>query len=465
VPRWVIYGHLGWRQVDDAWSYLYAGGAIGVAGVEVELGQDGLTRYALPGEEGDVREAMRVSLQLLTVARPWVAYPMWALPWRAVVCELLSCPVMPHAVGPTGQLKSTLAAAILAHFGLFRTKEDLPARWEFTDNILEKVAFLAKGVLVVFDDLNPETTRARKDDLERRFSRLAGSVGNLTGRRRMRRDYGTRLEYRPRGLVLSTGEYTPLLAQSRLARIFPIPFDTGAVDTAALAAVQRRLDVLPYALRGFIEHLRGDFAGQRENLRARFEQLHARAAKLGRLHTRLPENVAHLFLGLELGIGFAFELQVLDESTAAQHLKAGWDVFMELAREHGRLIGEERPTQAFLTAITEALAAGKAWLADRQDGHVVVGEANSGAEKLGWVDQDGIYLLLAASFAFASSRLSYRGGIHISELALRQMLEQEGYLVRDASEPERLIVNRRCQGKVLRVLWLMRGALGDLSAS
>jgi hypothetical protein len=354
---------------------------------------------------------------------------------------------------------------MLAHFGPFRTKEDIPARWEFTDNILEKIAFLAKDVVVVFDDLNTETTRARKDDLEERFSRLAGSVGNLTGRRRMRRDYGTRLEYRPRGLVLSTGEYTPLLAQSRLARIFPIPFDPGAVDTAALTAVQRRLDALPSAVRGFIEHLRSDFAGQRENLRARFDQLHAQAAELGRLHTRLPENVAHLFLGLELGIGFALELQVVDESTAAQHLKTGWDVFMALAREHGRLIGEERPTQAFLGAITEALAAGKAWLADRQKGHVVVGEANPGAEKLGWVDRDGIYLLPAVSFAFASSRLSYHGGIHLTERALHQLLAQEGHLVREASEPERLVVNRRCQGKVHRVLWLKPDALGEGSIS
>ena len=362
---------------------------------------------------------------------------------------------MPHGVGPTGQLKSTLTAALLAHFGQFRTKEDLLARWEFTDNILEKVAFLAKDVLLVIDDLNPETTRARKDDLERRFSRVAGNVGNLTGRRRMRRDYGTRLEYRPRGLVLSTGEYTPLPAQSGLARIFPIPFDPGTVDTAALASVQRRLDVLPYALRGFIERKRGDFAAH-----GRFEQLREHAAELGRLHTRLPENVAHLFLGLELGIGFALELQVLDENTAAQHLKAGWDVFMALAREHGRLIGEERPTQAFLAAITEALAAGKACLSDRQNGHPVLGEANPSAEKLGWADQDGIYLLPVASFAFASSRLSYRGGIHLSERALHQMLEQKGYLVRDASEPERLVVNRRCQGKVHRILWLKPNALG-----
>jgi hypothetical protein len=264
--------------------------------------------------------------------------------------------------------------------------------------------------------------------------------------------------------VLSTGEYTPLLAQSRLARLFPIPFEPGAVDAIALAAVQGQLDVLPYALRGFIEHVRGDLGAQGEQLRSRFEVLRERASSLGHLHARLPENVAHLFLGLELGIGFALALQVLDEEAAARHLKTGWDVFMQLAREHGRLIGEERPTQAFLAAITEALAAGKAWLADRHTGHLVMGEAAPNAEKLGWVDRDGIYLLPAVSFAFASGRLSYRGGIQLTERDLYQRLEQEGYLVRAPSEPERRVVKRRCQGTGLRVLWLKRGALGEGSA-
>ena len=92
---------------------------------------------------------------------------------------------MPHWVGQSGRLKSSVAAAMMAHFGELRTKDDLPARWEVTEYILEKGCFLAKDVPLVIDDLNPEHTRIRKDDLERRFSRIAGNVGNLTGRRRM----------------------------------------------------------------------------------------------------------------------------------------------------------------------------------------------------------------------------------------------------------------------------------------
>src|SRR5207249_11678811 len=134
---------------------------------------------------GDPRQSMRLSLEFLKAGHRKVAYVAWALPWRAVLCEQVPCTVLPHFVGGTGKLKSSFAAALLAHHGEFRTKEDLPARWEFTDNILEKTTFLAKDVLLVVDDLNPESTKVRREELERRFSRISASVGNLTGRRRM----------------------------------------------------------------------------------------------------------------------------------------------------------------------------------------------------------------------------------------------------------------------------------------
>src|SRR5207249_4230070 len=146
-------------------------------------------------------------------------------------------------------------------------------RWEFTDNILEKTTFLAKDVLLVVDDLNPESTKVRREELERRFSRISASVGNLTGRRRMGRDLGTRLEYYPRGVVLSTGEYTPNLATSRLARILPVPFTGESVNPERLAALQLRLQCLPTAMRGFIEHLQTQEGSFRVRLREKHDLL------------------------------------------------------------------------------------------------------------------------------------------------------------------------------------------------
>lgn len=108
-------------------------------GVTTQVDRDGPARYILPPDVHDVRGAMMISLGLLEVSAPQVSYLTWALPWRAVLCEWLPCPFLVHWLGPTGERKSSLAAAMLAHFDTFRTKDDLPARWEFTDNILERV--------------------------------------------------------------------------------------------------------------------------------------------------------------------------------------------------------------------------------------------------------------------------------------------------------------------------------------
>jgi hypothetical protein len=460
--RRTIFGHLGWRDVDGKWAFLTADGVIGADGVEVDVARDGLGRYALPSQPGDVRAALEVSLALLDVCSPRVGYAAWAIPWRSIVFDLVPCTVMPHWVGQSGRLKSSIAAAMLAHFGPFRTKDDLPARWEFTENIMEKGCFLAKDVPFVIDDLNPEHTRIRKDDLERRFSRIAGNVGNLTGRRRMGAALRTRLEYRPRGLVLSTGEYTPILAGSRLARIFPVPFDDGSVDRDKLTAFQARLGILPYATRGFVEWVLTEYDHLAGRLPERLERFRDAAAALRSHHSRLPENVAHLYLGLDLGLRFAVHVGVLDNPAARVHLEAGWKAFLDLAAEHGRLIGDERPTQAFIGALGEALATGQAWLADRLTGTAAAGESGPASRKLGWLDQEGIYLLPATAFEFASGRLTYRGGVHVSERALHQMLEQEGLLRRNESEPDRLVTNKWCEGGTKRVLNLRRDSLGDL---
>jgi hypothetical protein len=459
VPRRTIFTHLGFRRVESGLVYLHAAGAIGAKNIEVDVARDGLQRYALPDSAEDARGAMRVSLDFLSSGLPQVVYPAWALPWRAALCEFLRCTVMPHWVGGSGKLKSSLAAAILAHHGDFRTKEDLPGRWEFTDNILEKGSFLAKDVLFVIDDLNPESTRIRKEELERRFSRIAASVGNLTGRRRMGSNLATRLEYFPRGLVLSTGEYTANLPSSRLARIFPIPFDEGAVDPEKLGELQKKLHVLPHVMRAFIEHLRSQDESFRERLKEKFERYREDALELRGLHSRLPENVSHLYLGFELGMTFAVTLDAIEKTLAQAHIARAWEIFCTLAREHGRVIGEERPVAAFLGTIEEALAQGRAWLADPSTGLLASGDAGVGSEKLGWADGEGIYLLPAAAYKFASGRLEYRGGVQVSERALHKLLEEDRKLLRSESEPDRLTPNKWCEDTTHRVLWLRRDSI------
>ena len=461
IPERRLYGHTGWRNVGGVWVFLHGGGAIGASGVETDLKSEALARYTFPAGTGDVRGAMKVSIALFHVADPRVAYPAFAAAYRAPLSHHIPSTVMEHWVGESGAFKSTLAAAILGHYGNFRAKEDLPARWAFTDTILEKVTFLSKDVLLVIDDLNPESVKARREELEKRFSRIIGAVGDMTGRRRATATLKTRLEYFPRGFVISTGEQIPPLPTSRQARILPVPFEKGMVPIEKLTCFQSGVGVLPTAMRGYIEYLQRDFDSLGERLQERFERAREQVRSSSDPHARLAENISHIYLGLDMGMEFAAKVDAITEKEADAHRESGLKVLIELARQHGKSLLDDRPVQAFLSALKEGLSSGKAWLADRGTGKVVmVGDDKPGSEKLGWIDNDGVCVLPKIAFKFATRNLDYKGGITISEQQLKQMLAQDGHICQNESEKGRLEANKWCEGRCQRVLWLGKYSLG-----
>ena len=91
---------------------------------------------------------------------------------------------------------------------------------------------------------------------------------------------------------------------------------------------------------------------------------------------------------------------------------------------------------------------------------MAAGTKATSSRKLGWVDTEGIYLLPDTAYEFASERLRHRGGVSLSERALKKMLEKDGVLIR--KEEGRLESKPRCEGKTTRVLWLRPDALGEL---
>jgi hypothetical protein len=463
VPCRTIFGHLGWRRLGDTWVYLYSGGAVGTDNdIEVDVSRDRLSRYTLPTEVHDVREAVRTSIRLLFLGDLKVTAVLFGLPYRSIVCELLPCPVVFPWHGESGTFKSTVAAIVSAHHGTFQTKDDLVGRFEFTDNSLEKFMFLCKDVVSVVDDLNPEHVRLRKEDLERRFSRLVGNVGNLTGRRRLRSDTSTRPEYAPRGVVVTTGEYLPPLAQSRLARMFPSVFTKETIHRTKLTAMQQRLPQLAIAMRAFIEDIQPDFGTLRDRLQERLIYWKIRAANvraIASIHDRLPENIAHIAIGIELGLAFAVKVSALTEKRSKRLMTAAFKALLEAAQQHGRLMQEERPTQLFLGALAEGLASGRAWLAKRTDGLRARGRNDGASTKLGWIDSKGVYLIPALAYQFADHALSHRGGLQLGEHALRDLLAKDKLLLRSQGPEPRLVTQHRCEGRNERVLHLVAKAL------
>jgi hypothetical protein len=120
-------------------------------------------------------------------------------------------------------------------------------------------------------------------------------------------------------------------------------------------------------------------------------------------------------------------------------------------------VARERYAEVFLRTLAELVASGQVFLARRTtDTPATVPEelARHGT-KVGWVDEDGVYLLPGVGFA-AVDRAT-RGGFPLTERALWKMLAEDGHLAaRDAGH---FTTKARCAGAVRRVLRLKPGAL------
>lgn len=253
--RRVVYAHSGWRKIDGAWRYLHGGGAIGPGEpVEVDLGEN-LHLYRLP-EPGGL-EAAQASLRFLDLASWEVTAPLLACVYLAPFADLLKIDFSLWLYGPTGAMKSTLAALALCHFGAF-DRLTLPGSWFSTVNSLEKLCFTLKDSLIVIDDFMPAASAKDFTGLSERAGRLIYTAGNRSARGRLAPDLSQRPNYYRRGLIISTGEV--LLTgqrQSATARYLGVELDPKKipVDMVRLTAAQKEAHLYPAAMAAFLSDL------------------------------------------------------------------------------------------------------------------------------------------------------------------------------------------------------------------
>ncbi|MGB9792113.1 MAG: DUF927 domain-containing protein [Thermacetogeniaceae bacterium] len=461
-----VFTHLGWRKINGRWCYLHANGAVGAENVLVAPESEALRRYSLP-DSGDPAEGMKASLKLLEIGPPEVVLPLWCAVWRAPLNSLLYPTVVLWLYGMTGSFKSTLAALFLSHFGGPFSKDSLPASWLATDNALERLCFLARDTVLVIDDYAPEQHPREAAALDKRVNRLVRQVGNRAARSRLQGDLTARPETPPNALVISTGEQLPLGIASVAARILPVLCEREKIDTTKLSEAQAKAQLLPQAMYGYLSWLAPQLDTLAKTLPQRFEELRSRATIEG--HARLPEAVAHLYLGAEFGLRYAVELGVLSTNEAEEIAQKTWSVLIALAREHAKTLEEERPTLRFLHTLDAIFTQGKGHLLDRQTGGRPIlayrfgwtpvetgnGEADyqKNGELLGWADSDGLYLIPEAVWRAVNEYLRSSGGFPVRERTLRDMLAREGVLIRDEKTGKNTTVIR-AEGTSRRVLHL-----------
>ncbi len=446
-----VFTHTGWRQIGTEWVYLTSSGAVGRHGFEVDLGDD-LARYRLPRDAEDPAGAMRLSIRLLDIAPLTVTAPLLSGTFRAPLASVLPLDLSLWLEAQTGNLKSTLAALFLCHYGTF-DRRNLSTAWASTANQLELRAFRLKDTICVIDEYAPSAMDAR--ELESKASRLIRAQGNLAGRGRLRSDLTERPAFPPRGLIVATGEQHPP-GQSVLARMLIVEPRRQEIDLAALTEAQRQADRLPHAMAGYVAWLAPQMSTISGMLRETFEGARARVLA-GAPHLRVPEVLAHLWVGLHCGLAYAEDIGSCTGGEAESLRARGWDALVSLGAAQGRLVEDERPSRRFLRVLLTLVTQGRALLLPRDENN---DGGRPGADLIGWQDDEGIYLIPEASHQ-AVSRFCREAGepFPVRRERLQKDLALDGLAQCD---PGRYTKVERVGGSPRRVLSLKRQAVADL---
>jgi len=416
----VVFKHTGWRLQGGAWAYLFHGGAVGAKDLAVEL-EPPLDRFVLPSDAVDVTEAVGWSLRLLDCGPDTLTVALLGAIYEAPLSFAMSPDFAVWLLGPSGSLKSELAALAQRHFGRFDRKT-LPATWTSTENSLEARLFALKDVLAVVDDYAPLTDARAQTDLERRAQRVLRGVGNHSARGRLRADLSAHPDRPPRGLVLCTGEDLPP-GSSIQARLVVVSVDRDRLNLAAITELQGSAHRLPHAIRGYIEWLRPQIEDLQERLPRERERVRGELHRIGS-HLRQAEALAHLYVGFDLFLAFAESVGAVTSDRATVLRERALDALRSIGERQGQQLVELDPAERFLTVLGTLLIQRRVVLVKKD-----VDPEPEDAEFIGWRDEEFAYLLPAAVRRRVASFLRESGEHwpHTST-ALNQALVRRGVL-------------------------------------
>lgn len=449
-PRRRIFTHTGWRELaPGAWVYVTAEGAVGTTDrVEVDL-EPKLRPYALPTEPVDLAVAVKTSLSLWTLAPLAITVPLWAGIYRAPLCEVLPVDFVLWAEGQSGSFKSSTALLALAHFGRFHDKRDVPASWLDTATRLEQRAHTIKDALLLVDDYVKES-----EEMEAKATRLIRSLGNATSRGRSNRDLKAQPDFPPRGLVLSTAEHRPG-SLSLTARMLILPFQPGSVEVGRLTSLQKTAWRLPHAMAGYCQWLAPKLAdaGWRTALRASFERTRDQIRETAAATPlRVPEVLAHLWLGLEQGLAYAEAVGALEAAQATTYRETAWTALLGIRGTQAAEVEGQRETRRFLDSLLALLSTGGGKLLPQSNS----GEGYSGrVPLLGWTNDRALLLIPDSAYGAVQGALRQAGrALQMDLERLMRSLAEDGVALKDRDGRVRKAV--KVAGKHRRVLYLIR---------
>lgn len=472
VQRERLYTFTGWHACDGKRGFLSGSGLLTADGlndqVRIDLGSNNLRHYAFPNGEFNREEAVRATLDFLTLGPRKVTAPLWAAMYAAPLTSLRPLNAVLSVYGTTQSGKSTLAHLALTHFGTgFIQGRDYhaPIDWTSTVTAIEAAMFLAKDVPLVIDDFAPQfSSLAEARSMHKKAHHVVRSVGNRSARGRSRADLSQQNTRFPRGLVIMTAE-NPLIGQSIVGRMLYVGVEPGEIlpasgstngteDKLTILQSKAQQGLLAQAMSLYLQYLAENWERITNKYPELVDQAAQRARQDGNLQNRLPDAYAVLSASQELAIRCFQELELISWKDGDQLIEENNVALLALIQNQAEQVAAESPVRKFFTAIASLLVERKVYLAPRTQDEEYQPPFN--ADQIGYYDpgaeQNVIYLRTETSLARAKE--FWRGldeNLDIMPDALRRQLRQADGLLAQVGERQ-VEASKSCGGIKQRVL-------------
>lgn len=358
------FGFVGYHEHEGRLVYSHHGSAIGAGDLDVAgdlpVGS-GLDRFALlvPKTRGEAREAIRASLECLSLEPAAVAVPLFAAAYRAA---LGGSSVTVHLDARPQVGKTLLASLVQRHFGAGMHAKALPGQWQqgSTAALLELMARVGDAVLV-FDDYKNGSSSSKSESMRDKFERVTRACFNRSTVRRLQRTGRARASYDPRCVLVSTGEDTPIDESMRSRIVLVRLSERLATD---LEPLSRR------AAAGMFAKATGAFiswAIENGVPGATVREQDAKYTKV-MIDRGQPDRAAGLFGELLSGVAaFLVFAQTYGAITSEEHeaqLARAVEALASKADDQGAIANEIEPVNLFFSALANAIFSGTAHIAN-----------------------------------------------------------------------------------------------------
>lgn len=383
-PFQTVYLHTGWiKHPEHGHVYLSAGAVIGaggaVDGVSVNL-PGRLSAYALPDpakKEGgaardvdEVRQAVRASLDLLALAPDAVGVPLLGAAYRSI---LGAADFVVWVVGETGKHKTAFTGLLMSHFGPRWGRKFLPDGWNSSANALEVNAFRVKDALFVVDDFKPAGGAAERAKLDGVASRIIQGAADGAGRGTLTTDRKSRAGLWPRGTVATSAEDLPR-GHSNRARLVVVEVHTPLIHSPSMSEAyysgeeKASSGVYALALAGFVQAVAGVHDALTVGAPGHARRVRELSPYFQGAHGRTGDAAAEIAYGWECFLSFAGQVGAVTEEETLSLWTRVVRALKETAQEQGAHLSEADPVARSVGILSELLAQGAVYLADKDTG-------------------------------------------------------------------------------------------------